>query len=100
MPDQRWTQDSPDIEDAAEQYDYFGMTVAAGDFNADGYADLAIGASHEELSAKVQAGAVNVIYGAPSGLSATAIVRDQRWSQDTRDVEDVVEMGDQFGARS
>src|SRR5262245_20518165 len=49
---------------------------ASGDFNGDGYADLAIGVPDEDITAKAvtisNAGAVNILYGGSgAGLSAT-----------------------------
>jgi hypothetical protein len=38
------------------------------DFNSDGFADLAVGVSFENLGATGNAGAVNVLYGTASGL--------------------------------
>jgi hypothetical protein len=95
-PDQLWTQDSPNVEDAAESYDAFSTALAGADFNGDGYADLAIGVHGEDLGGLNYAGAVNVIYGSPSGLSATA-TPDQFWTQDSPNVEDVSEADDHFG---
>src|SRR5439155_3726802 len=40
---QFWSQDSTGIADAAEGGDAFGLALAAGDFNDDGFDDLAIG---------------------------------------------------------
>ena len=40
---QFWHQDSPGVQGGAEGSDFFGRALAAGDFNRDGYADLAIG---------------------------------------------------------
>jgi hypothetical protein len=42
-----------------------------GDFNGDGFADLAIGVPEEDTGGAEDAGAVNVIYGSASGLTAT-----------------------------
>jgi hypothetical protein len=42
-------------------------------------------------------GAVNVIYGSATGLSATTTVADQLWTQDSANVEDASEIGDMFG---
>lgn len=50
-----------------EQSDRFGIGIGAGDFNGDGYSDLAVGAHGEETFA----GAVNVLYGSPGKLTAT-----------------------------
>ena len=45
------------------------LTSLQGDFNGDGYADLAIGVPHESVNGDEEAGAVNVIYGTTSGLT-------------------------------
>jgi len=60
----------------------FGYSLATGDFNDDGYDDLAIGVPSEDLNDPTiqDMGAVNVIYGSASGLSATSIP-DQSWHQ-------------------
>ncbi len=69
-----------------------------GDFNGDGFDDLAIGAPYEDVvtggSDNLDAGAVTVIYGSASGLSATG---NQVWTQGTGGMPDVVEPGDAFG---
>ena len=91
---QLWSQDSPEIEDAPESGDRFGHSVAAGDFNADGFDDMAVGVQREDVGAVADAGAVNVIYGSAAGLTAAG---DQFWTQDSPDVEDVAEAGDYFG---
>jgi FG-GAP repeat len=44
---QLWSQDSPGIAGGAEAGDIFGFALAAGDFNGDSRADLAIGAPGE-----------------------------------------------------
>ena len=80
--------------DSSEQYDYFGRALATGDFDADGYADLAIGVPYEDLDTIGDAGAVNVVYGSSGGLSATD---DEFWNQDTAFVEGGAETGDRFG---
>ncbi len=42
-PDQFWTQNTPNVAGVADVDDAFGKALAAGDFNGDGFADLAIG---------------------------------------------------------
>jgi hypothetical protein len=56
---------------AAEADDGFGEALAAGDFDRDGFADLAAGASREDVGNSQDAGAVSVLYGSSGGLSAT-----------------------------
>ena len=46
--------------------------ASKGDFNGDGFADLAVGAPHEDVDGVGGVGAVNIIYGSSTGLSATA----------------------------
>ena len=66
----------------------------SGDFNGDGYGDLAVGVPEENLAGAGNGGAVNVIYGSPAGLDAAG---NQFWSQDSPGVEDAPESGDRFG---
>src|SRR5262245_36665004 len=72
------------------------------DFNGDGYSDLAIGVPGEEVGGKKQAGAVNVIYGSATGLSAgggdTGVPPNQLWTQDSPGVLGVAEKEDAFGS--
>lgn len=61
---QLWQQDIGAVIGISEAGDRFGRAVTAGDFNTDGYADLAVGVPGEDDGA----GAVNVLYGGPDGL--------------------------------
>lgn len=61
------------ISDASEACDSFGGALAAGDFNNDGHTDLAIGVPDEDIGPDVDARAVNIIYGPPSGLSVATV---------------------------
>jgi hypothetical protein len=75
-PNQQWYQDSPGIAGASEARDHFGDAVAVGDFNRDGYDDVAVGVPFEDISGVGPdgkgdlAGVVNVIYGSGTGLQA------------------------------
>jgi len=71
-------QDSDGIDGAAEDGDSFGWALAVGDFNGDGFFDLAVGVPWEDVGSVESAGAVNVIYGGSDGLSSTG---DQLWTQ-------------------
>lgn len=103
VPDQFWHQNSPGVRDVAEAGDFLGgflldtgSSLAAGDFNGDGYDDLVIGVPEEDIGSIADAGAVNVLYGTSTGLSATA-PDDQFWQQDVAGVEEVAASGDFFG---
>lgn len=91
---QFWSQDSTDINNAAEPDDEFGLSVAIGDFDGNGFGDLAVGVPLETLTNGTDAGAVNVIYGSAAGLTAT---NDDFWNQDSTDINDKVEKDDWFG---
>ena len=74
--------------------DEFGSSLAWGDFDDDGFGDLAVGIPGHNL----QAGAVGIFYGASSGFFTRLSQRRQFWTQDTTDILDRAEAGDRFGA--
>jgi hypothetical protein len=82
------------IAGAVEVYDRFGTALAAGDFDSDGFEDLAIGVPGEGIGSVTNAGGVNLLYGSTYGLSAAG---NQFWSQDSSGVAGVVERADGFG---
>lgn len=67
----RLSQASRGVPGVAEPGDGFGAALASGDFDADGYADLAVGAPGEDTSTDLNVGAVAVLYGGADGLSGT-----------------------------
>jgi len=84
LRNQFWDQSGLDNSGGAEAGDAFGSALAAGDFNGDGVADLAIGVPGEDIVAVVNAGSVNVLYGrvnhppvANAGKDRTVAVDDQ-----------------------
>ncbi|MFF3345970.1 FG-GAP-like repeat-containing protein [Streptomyces sp. NPDC002779] len=68
----------------------------SGDFNGDGYRDLAIGAPLAKIGTKSNAGYVGVVYGTASGLDTT---KRQIISQATTGIPGTPEYGDSFGDR-
>ncbi len=60
---QVWSQDSPGIPEIGEQYDNFGTSLGAGDFDKNGVMDLVVGAPSEDIDTAIDAGGINVIYG-------------------------------------
>lgn len=91
---QLWHEDSPDIAGTNEDNDFFGAAQASGDFNNDGYPDLAIGSPGESIGDLINAGAVHVLYGGPDGLTAED---SQLWTQETPGIEGTPGTHDQFG---
>ena len=91
---QRWHQDAAGIVDPAESGDRFGQAVAIGDFGGGSRSDLAIGVPHEAVGAVADAGAVHVLPGTASFLSATG---SQFWHRNVAGIVDVVDAGDMFG---
>jgi len=96
---QQLSQDSPGILGTAETGDRFGARTTTGDFNGDGFSDLAVASASENLDEKDPAanaeGAVNVIYGSPGGLTERG---NQLWSQATPGIADEPEEMDSFGS--
>ncbi len=80
-----------------EEGDHFGAAFGAGDFNRDGYSDLAIGAPDETVGSTVGAGAVYVVYGSASGLGAGP-TGPLVLHQDVAGVQNTAETEDRFGA--
>lgn len=68
--DQLWHQNRQDIRGKAETGDGFGQALATGDFDNDGYDDIAVGVPRESIGSISQAGAVNILYGSPFGFSS------------------------------
>jgi FG-GAP repeat len=90
------TQDSPGVAGVAEPEDEVGTALGAGDFDGDGFADLAMGAPGEDYGAVDRGGAVNLLPGSAGGLTATG---GQLFTQDSPGVPGVAEPGDNFGLR-
>ena len=90
---QLWSQDTPGIAGAPQDRDRFGSALATGDFDHDGYQDLAIGVPGDRIGT-LDVGAVNVIYGSTAGLTADG---SQQWQQGTPGIPGSNEDGDVFG---
>ncbi|MEW2476151.1 hypothetical protein AB0875_20385 [Micromonospora gifhornensis] len=91
---QHFNQSSPGVPGAAEDYDWFGAALAAGDINGDGRDDLAIGAYGESIGKVREAGAVTVLYGGVGGLRTAGA---QQLHQNLAAVPGAAERGDHFG---
>lgn len=89
---QFWSQGP--LQDGRENDDHFGATLAGGDFNGDGFSDLAVGVPSENIGSIADAGAVNVIYGSSGGLTTSG---NQFWNKDSTGIIDFAASGQQFG---
>ncbi|MFJ7010379.1 trypsin-like serine protease [Streptomyces albogriseolus] len=63
-------QDLDWVAGAAEQGDWFGDAMDTVDYNEDGYTDLVVGSTLEDVGSVADAGFVDVLYGASGGLGA------------------------------
>ncbi|MGW0530633.1 FG-GAP-like repeat-containing protein [Streptomyces sp. NPDC003032] len=84
---------------AAESGDAMGWSVAAGDYNADGYADVLTGAPGEDITrsgaSRKDAGTSLLLKGSSSGLTGTGA---KAFSQDEPGVPGSTESGDRLGS--
>lgn len=82
------------VGSAAETGDEFGWSLAAGDFDNDGFADLGAGAPFESVGATANAGAVGALYGSAGGLTTSG---GQLFTQNSAGVPGTAEEFDFFG---
>jgi hypothetical protein len=87
---QLFSQDSPGVAGTPEEGDLFGDALATGDFDDDGFADLAVAAPSEGVGTASGAGAVTILYGSAAGLTGAG-------SQLFTQVGGTPEPGDGFG---
>jgi hypothetical protein len=80
---------------APEAGDEFGHALAAGDFDLDGFGDLAIGVPFEDLGSADDTGNVGVVYG--QAAFGPPFARSQGFDQDAVLGPGNTESGDRFG---
>lgn len=88
-----------DLGGTRETWDYFGEVLVSGDFDGDGYDDLAIGVPKEEAGTgggDIQSGEVKIAFGAAGGLD---LARSRRFTQSSLpSAGETSQQGDHFGA--
>jgi len=92
---QIWHQDSPGIAERAERRDQFGQSLAAADFDGDGFGDLVVGVWFEDYRSPLSnEGGFHIISGSRSGLRSKG---NEFWNQDRRGTRDRTHPSDRFG---
>ncbi len=86
--------DQRDFGGSIEAIDRFGNSVAYGDFNGDGFDDIAVGAPTEDYDGKKDAGVVYIMYGSAKGVRA----RNTQLISQVGKMKGKNEAGDFFGA--
>ncbi|MGW0602625.1 VCBS repeat-containing protein [Streptomyces sp. NPDC002640] len=69
------SQDTSGVPGGAEAGDAFGGETAYADFDGDGYDDLAVGASGEDLGDDKDGGMVTILWGSASGITGKGAVQ-------------------------
>ncbi|WP_328745303.1 VCBS repeat-containing protein [Streptomyces sp. NBC_00285] len=93
---QWWSQNSPGVPGTAEQGDAWGNDLSVADVDGDGRADVAVGAPGEDVGTVRDAGAVWLLRGSGTGLTATGA---QSFDQNSPGIPGAAEEGDAWGAQ-
>ncbi|MFK4065263.1 FG-GAP repeat protein [Streptomyces sp. NPDC029674] len=73
-----FSQNSAGVPGSAEAGDTFGYDTAYGDFDRDGYDDLAVAAPGEDVGSDKDGGTAQILWGSANGLSGGTTVKDPR----------------------
>jgi hypothetical protein len=79
----------------AEPSDFFGASLAIGQFDQGGALDIAVGSPGEDLKTVPDGGAVRVLYS--RGLAGPSTAESDFFHQQTLNVDGIGEAGDRFG---
>ncbi|WP_078869063.1 FG-GAP repeat protein [Streptomyces sp. NRRL B-1347] len=77
----KYTQNSQDVPGDAEAQDWFGNDLAYGDFDDDGYDDLLVSVSGEDIGRDKNGGSVQILWGSAIGLRGGTTLKDPRPSK-------------------
>ncbi len=92
---QLWHRNTAGVAGRTGAGDQFGFSLAAGDFDDDGFDDLAVGAPFDRVGRRARAGSVNVLRGSANGLTG---VGDRLWHRNVAGVNGTAGRNDLFGA--
>ncbi|MFF0290179.1 VCBS repeat-containing protein [Streptomyces sp. NPDC005262] len=70
------SQNTTGVPGSAETGDAFGWVSAYGDFNSDGFDDLAVSARYEDVDGDTDGGTVAIMWGSSSGLTGGTTIKD------------------------
>lgn len=70
------SQNTTGVPGDAEADDWFGWSTAYGDYNGDGFDDLAVSAPDEDVSGDTDGGTVLIVWGSAKGLSGATTIKD------------------------
>jgi hypothetical protein len=83
------TQSSSGVPGTPEDGDYFGMSIAGGDLDGDGYADLVVGSDGEDVGDIEDRGSVTILWGGArpfTSSTTTTVDNAHRWQSHGLDV--------------
>ena len=89
-----WNRDTAGVLGADASGNYFGDSIAVGDFDGDGYDDLAVGVPGDDTSAGSNIGSINILYGSSNGITGSF---DQLYTQNTPGIASQEESYDAYG---
>ncbi|NBM14819.1 FG-GAP-like repeat-containing protein [Streptomyces sp. GC420] len=79
-----FSQNTTGVPGGAETGDHFGWISAYGDFDGDGYDDLAVSAAYEDVSGDTDGGTVIILWGSSTGLKGGTTLKDPAVSSHDR----------------
>jgi hypothetical protein len=91
---QSWHQGVKGTLDNKQTNDKYGSSLAAGDFDRDGFWDLAIGVPGQVVGGNARAGAVAILPGSVLGLTTEG---DQIWNQNKPGIDGIAQSNDRYG---
>lgn len=94
LSNKQFTQNTGGVPGSAEKGDLFGLSLAVGDLDKDGYDDVAVGTVGEDIGSVLDAGSVHIFYGGPWGSYASG---SKALHQDSYGVPGKCEANDYFG---